>query len=120
VASEVIIDGLIRPRPRQYPKKQDLAEWKQTWALFQQISADTKGLVDIPPYRRPMKRRGLPAVSYTAREVRSGLPFLAYSSRRSAEASALFAERIQRHLQRCEVELRDLTWQTDNVLKNSV
>jgi hypothetical protein len=75
-----MIDGLIHPRPRQYPKKQDLPEWKQTWALFQQISADTKGLVDIPPYRPPMKRRGL--------------PFLAYASRRSAEASALFAEAI--------------------------
>jgi hypothetical protein len=90
--------GLIRPRPRKYPKKQDLAEWKQTWALFQQISADSKDLVDIPHYWPQMKRRGLPAVQYTAREVRSGLPFLAYASRRSAEASALFVERIQRPL----------------------
>jgi hypothetical protein len=59
-----------------------------------------------------MKRRGLPVVQYTAREVRSGLQFLAYASRRSAEASELFAERIRRHLQRCGVELCDLTWQT--------
>ena len=59
-------------------------------------------------------RSRLPVVQYTAREVRSGLQFLAYASRRSAQASTLFAQRIQTHLQRCGVNLRDLTWQTDN------
>jgi len=106
--------GLILPRRRKYPKKQDLAEWKRTWALFQQISADTKDLQDIPHYWSQMKARGLPAVQYTAREVRSGLPFLAYASQRSAQASELFALRIQRHLEGCGVTLRDVTWQTDN------
>jgi transposase len=106
--------GLIRPRRRKYQKKQDLAVVKETWALFQQISADTKDLDDIPHYWPQMQARGLPVVQYTAREVRSGLPFLAYASRRSAPASELFAQRIQIHLQRCGVTLRDLTWQTDN------
>jgi hypothetical protein len=105
---------LIHPRRRKYQKKQDLARWKQTWALFQPISADTKDLDDIPHYWPQMKARGLPAIQYTAREVRSGLQFLAYASRRSAQASELFAERIQRHLARCGVTLRDVTWQTDN------
>jgi hypothetical protein len=41
-----------------------------------------------------MKAHHLPAVQYTARDVRSGLQFLAYASRRSAQASELFAERI--------------------------
>jgi transposase len=106
--------GLIRPRRRRYQKKQDLAALKASWALFQQISADTKDLDDIPHYWPQMKRRGLPAVQYTAREVRSGLQFLAYASRRSAQASTLFAQRVQVHLARCGVNLRDLTWQTDN------
>lgn len=105
--------GLLTPRRRKYPKKQDLAEWKRTWALFQQISADTQDLKDIPRYWPQMKARALPAVQYTAREVRSGLPFLAYASRRSAPASELFALRLQRHLQSCGVTLRDVTWQTD-------
>jgi transposase len=108
--------GLLLPRRRKYQKKQDLAAWKQTWALFQQISADTKDLDDIPHYWPQMKARGLPAIQYTAREVRSGLQFLAYASQRSAQASELFAQRIQRHLQSCGVTLRDVTWQTDNVL----
>jgi transposase len=106
--------GLIRPRRRKYRKKRDLAAWKQTWALFQQISADPKDLDDIPHYWPQMQAHALPAVQYTAREVRSGRQFLAYASRRSAQASTLFAQRIQTHLARCGVNLRDLTWQTDN------
>jgi len=106
--------GLIRPRRRKYQKKQDLAEWKRSWALFQQISADTKDLDDILHYWPQMKAHGLPALQYTAREVRSGLQFLAYASQRSAPASTLFAQRIQSHLARCGVTLRDVTWQTDN------
>jgi len=106
--------GLLPRRRRKYQKKQDLAAVKETWALFQQISADTKDLDDIPHYWPQMRARGLPVVQYTAREVRSGLQFLAYASRRSAQASTLFAQRIQTHLQRCGVHLRDVTWQTDN------
>ncbi len=106
--------GLVPPRRRKYQKKQDLAALKETWALFQQISADTKDLDDIPSYWPQMKARALPAIQYTAREVRSGLQFLAYASRRSAQASTLFAQRIQTHLRRCGVNLRDVTWQTDN------
>jgi len=106
--------GLMRPRRRKYQKKQDLAELKATWALFQQISADTKDLDDIPRYWPQMQAHRLPAVQYTAREVRSGLQFLAYASHHSAEASELFAQRIQIHLARWGVTLRDVTWQTDN------
>ncbi len=105
---------LVRPRRRKYRKKQDLAALKETWALFQQISADTQDLDDIPHYWPQMQARRLPAIPYTAREVPSGFEFLAYASRRSAQASTLFAQRIQTHLERCGVELRDLTWQTDN------
>jgi transposase len=107
--------GLLRPRRRRYRKKQDLAAMKETWALFQQISADTKDLDDIPHYWPQAQAFDLPVVQYTAREVRSGLQFLAFASRRrSAQASTLFAERIQAHLAPCGVTLRDLTWQTDN------
>ena len=106
--------GLLVPRRRKYQKKQDLAARKESWALFQQISADTKDLDDMPHYWPQMKAHGLPVIQYTAREVRSGLQFLAYASQRSAQASTLFAQRIQVHLARCGVNLRDVTWQTDN------
>jgi transposase len=107
-------NGLIKKRRRKYQRKQDLAALKATWRLFQQLSADTKDLGDIPHYWPQMKCRGLPAVQYPAREVRRGLPFLAYASRRSAGASARFADRIQRHLARCGVDLPPRVGQTDN------
>lgn len=56
----------------------------------------------------------LPIIQYTARDVRSGLLFWAFAEGRSASASAVFAARIQQHLHRYGVSLRDLVWQTDN------
>jgi len=106
--------GLMKKRRRKYQRKQDLAHIKAQWALFQQISADTKDLDDIPHYWPQAQRLGLPAVQYTAREVRSGLLFWAFAERRSAAASAVFASRIQQHLDRYGISLRDLVWQTDN------
>jgi transposase len=106
--------GLLQKRPRKYQRKQDLAHIKARWALFQQISADTKDLDDIPRYWPQAQRLRLPVVQYTAREVRSGLLFWAFAQKRSAAASAVFAARIQRHLHRYGVSLRDLVWQTDN------
>jgi transposase len=108
------VHGLIAPRRRKYQKKQDLAALKATWRLFQQISADTKDLCDIPQYWPQAKNLRLPLVQYTAREVRSGLLFLAFAQRRSAAPSSAFADRIQQHLRHCGVSLRHLVWQTDN------
>jgi transposase len=76
--------GLMEKRRRKYQRKQDLAHIKA------------------------------PVVQYTAREIRSGLLFWAFAQARSASASAVFASRIQQHLDRYGVSLRDLVWQTDN------
>jgi transposase len=106
--------GLVKKRRRKYQRKQDLAALKATWRLFQQISADTKDLDDIPHYWPQAQALELPRVQYTAREVRSGLLFLAFAQGRSAAASQVFAARIQRYLDRYGISLRDLVWQTDN------
>jgi transposase len=106
--------GLIKKRRRKYQRKQVLAAIKATWRLFQQISADTKDLDDIPAYWPQAQAFDLPVVQYTAREIRSGLLFLAFAQARSAAASQVFAARIQRHLERLGICLRDLVWQTDN------
>ena len=100
--------GLIRKRRKKYQRKQDLAAVKATWRLFQQISADTKDLCDIPQFWPQAQSLRLPLVEYTAREVRSGLLFWAFAQKRSAAASAVFAARIQQHLDRWGVNLRDL------------
>src|SRR2546425_2044070 len=106
--------GLMEKRRRKYQRKQDLAHIKASWALFQQISADTKDLDDIPHYWLQAQRLHLPVIQYTARDVRSGLLFWAFAQQRSASASAVFASRIQQHLDRYGISLRDLVWQTDN------
>jgi transposase len=79
--------GLLKKRQKKYPRKQDLAHIKGQWALFQQISADTKDLDDIPHYGAQAQHRHLPVVQYTAREIRSGLLFWAFAQARSASAS---------------------------------
>src|SRR6266849_8288843 len=107
-------NGLQKRRRRKYQRKQDLAHIKAQWALFQQISAETKDLDDIPHYWPQAQRFHLPAIQYTAREVRSGALFWAFAEKRSAAASAVFAARIQQHLDSYCVSLRDLVWQTDN------
>ena len=106
--------GLLHKRRRKYQRKQDLAHIKAQWRVFQQISADTKDLDDIPRYWPQAQSLDLPAIQYTARDVRSGLFFWAFAQRRSASASAVFAARIQKHLEHHGVCLRDLVWQTDN------
>ncbi len=106
--------GLLKKRRRKYQRKQDLAAIKARWSLFQQISADTKDLDDIPHYWPQARRLGLPLIQYTAREVRSGLLLWSFAQQRCASASAVFASRIQQHLARYGVSLRDLVWQTDN------
>ena len=106
--------GLLQSRKKKYQRKQDLAHIKARWALFQQINAGTKDLDDIPYYWPQAQRLGLPAIQYTARDVRSGSLFWSFAEKRSAAASAVFAARIQQHLHRYGISLRDLVWQTDN------
>src|ERR1700751_4635779 len=108
------VRGLIRKRRKKDQRKQDLAHIKAHWPVFQQISADTKDLDDIPHYWPQAQILDLPAIQYTARDVRSGLFFWAFAQRRSSPASAVFAARIQNHLACHGICLRDLVWQTDN------
>src|SRR5258708_5107184 len=85
---------LLKPRKKKYQRKQDLAHIKATWALFQQISADTKDLDDIPHYWLQAQQLGLPAIQYTARDVRTGLLFWTFAAHRTASARPLFSPRL--------------------------
>jgi hypothetical protein len=100
--------GLPKKRRRKYQRKQDLAHIKASWALFQQIRADIMDFDDIPRYCLQGRRLHLPAIQYPARDARNGLLFWAFARQRSASASAVFASRIQQHLDRYGVSLRDL------------
>ena len=105
---------LVRPRKRKHHTKKDLREVKKHWRLFQQISADSKYLNDIPQYWLQMTRLGLPKFQYTAREIVSGITFTGYADELSKTYSCLLAERISAHLAWHGVALEGLEWQTDN------
>ncbi len=107
--------GLLRPRRRRkHETKQRLREVKKKWRFLQQISADTKDLSDIPEYWALREELGLPRYQYTARDVATGLCFVAFARELSMLHSVIFAEFVIAHLVRCGFDLSKTTWQTDN------
>jgi len=102
------------PKRRKSQTKQDLRAVKAGWRLFEQICIDTKDLNDIPEFWTPARLLQLPIVQYTARDVVSGLQFIAYAQERSLICATLFAAIPLKHLQRCGVSLENCRIQTDN------
>ena len=103
-----------RKRRKKHVTKQNLREVKREWALFQQMDEDTKDLIDIPEYWTQMKKKGLPKVQYTARDVTSGLMFLGFADERALIYATLFAQYLNYHLQKAGADLSKTVRQTDN------
>jgi transposase len=106
--------GLALKRRKKQQRKKSLAHIKRHWKLFGQLSVDTKDLKDIPHYWPQMKALGLPKYQFTAREIRSGMMFLAYANEKSAYNTCLFAQILGAHLKACGIEMKGLKFQTDN------
>ena len=107
-------EGLLKKPRRKHKTKQDLRAVKAQWRLFEQTCMDTKDLDDIPELWPQIRCLGLPKVQYTAREVVSGMQFIAYAEERSLCYATLFAQILLRHLLACGVDLKDSRIQTDN------
>lgn len=105
---------LVRIRKRKHKTKQHLREVKQQWRLFQQLSADTKHLYDIPHYWPQMQNLKLPRYQYTVRDVTSGLCFPGYADELSKSYTTLLAEQVSAHLADHGIDLDQVEWQTDN------
>ena len=105
---------LVSPRKRKHKTKKDLRKVKKNWRIFQQLSADTKYLYDIPNYWPQMQNLGLPKFQYTAREVVSGMTFSGYADELSKTYTCLLAERISAYLSWHGVQPQEVEWQTDN------
>ncbi len=103
-----------RKRRKKHVTKQNLRAVKRQWALFQQIDEDTKDLIDIPEYWPQMRRKRLPKVQYTARDVTSGMMFLGFADEKSLTYATLFAEYLNCRLQRGGANLSATVRQTDN------
>ena len=106
--------GLVFKRRKKHQRKRDLHKIKKHWKLFGQFTVDTKQLKDIPHYWPQMKALHLPRYQFTAREVRSGLMFLAYAQEDTAANACLFAEMLCRHLLACGLDPAGIRFQTDN------
>jgi transposase len=104
---------LVKKRRKKHKRKVDLSKIKRRWKLFGQFTVDTKDLKDIPHYWPRMKALGLPKYQFTAREVRSGLMFLAFSNEDTAASACLFARLLCEHLQNCGIDLKEVKFQTD-------
>lgn len=103
-----------RKRRKKHQIKHNLREIKKHWALFHHIVEDTKDLSDIPEYWIPMKTKGLPKWQYTARDVTSGLLYMAFAQERSLTFATLFARYLNTSLQACGADLSRTVRQTDN------
>ena len=107
-------EGLLKIKRRKHKTKNDLRKVKAAWGLFKQTDFDTKDLIDIPELWPQIQRLGLPKVQYTAREVVSGLQFIAYAQERSLTYSNVFVDQIISHLKECGVNLKGCRFQSDN------
>ena len=107
-------EGLLKTKRRKHKTKQNLREIKAQWKAFEQISMDTKDLIDIPELWTQIRALKLPKVQYTARDVTSGTQFIAYAEERSLCYSTLFADIILSHLKACNVHFKRFRAQTDN------
>lgn len=103
-----------RKRRKKHVTKQNLREVKKKFKLFERSCEDTKDLCDIPEYYIPMKRKRLPEVQYTFREVSCGVQFLGFACERSLTHAALFAEYINEHLKKFSLIIKKAKRQTDN------
>lgn len=107
-------EGLVKKKRRKHRTKQDLRAGKAQWRIFEQTCLDTKDLDDIPELWPQIRRLKLPKVQYTAREVVSGMQFIAYAKERALCYATLFGELLIKHLLRGGVDLKHCRIQTDN------
>ncbi len=103
-----------RRRRKKYKTKQNLREVKKRYKLYEKACEDTKDLDDIPEYYMQMKKKKLPVVQYTHREVSTGIQFLAFADERSLSHATLFAKYINQHLQKHRLLPEQSIRQTDN------
>ena len=81
---------------------------------FQEI-IDIKYLTDIPELAVGIAH-GLPRYQITARDVRTGMLWIAYAFERNSTVTALFVHRLLTHLEQCGVDvskimIQDRQWE---------
>jgi transposase len=111
--------GKTRKKKRKKRLTSSVAkEFKEKLKPFELIILDTKHLYDLPVYNQYRIALGLPKYQYTARDVKSGLLFTAYSNELSLTNNTIFVKHIIKFLQENGVDLNNVTFQFDNGSEN--
>ncbi len=106
--------GLIRGRKKKWKKRRDLRKWKAALKPFEKMILDGKDLKDIEQYWPQMRFKRLPEYQYTARDVRTGTTYFAFSDTNDSTSATIFVRYVLEHLAACGVDLSNVTVQTDN------
>jgi len=107
-------NGKIKKHKRKHHKKNDLRLLKMKMRVFQKVQIDVKDLSDIPKYYYFKRIYSLPRYQYTARDVKSGMLYIAYARRNDCVNAGNFLVLLAEHLKSHGINLPDVTIQTDN------
>jgi transposase len=107
-------NGLIHKRKKRWRKRRDLRKLKAALKPFEKILVDGKHLTDIEHYWPQMRFKRLPRYQYTARDVRTGATYFAFSETNDSTSATIFIRYVLEHLGACGVDLGQVTVQTDN------
>ena len=94
--------------------KRDMRAIKKKYRAFEKIQIDIKYLNDIPEFYFVYKYFKLPKYQITARCIRTGALFFAYTYEKSTTSTAIFILKLYEHLRKFEVDLTKCHIQTDN------
>ena len=104
----------INKYKKKHTRQKDLRMLKMKMKSFEKIQVDVKDLCDIPRYWKQMKLFGLPRYQYTARDVKSGMLYIAYARKNDCVNAANFVTLLAEHLKHHHIDLHKTIIQTDN------
>jgi transposase InsO family protein len=98
--------GLIKRALKKHQKKMNITKYRKKLKALRDWQIDVKDLIDIPNIFALIKLGILPRYQYSAKDVVTGVSFFCYAFK--------FAQAILEHLKGYGINLREITFQTDN------
>lgn len=105
---------LKKKRHKKHDRKKDLRAIKSNFKAFEKIQIDIKYLDDISEFYKDYKQYNFPRYQLTARDVKTGALFIGYAIEKSRTNTVLFLHTLIEHLKNHNVDLKNITIQTDN------
>src|SRR3989339_57107 len=106
--------GKITKNKKKHDRQKDLRKFKLKMRTFQKIQVDVKDLSDIKNYWYFKRTYGLPRYQLTARDVKSGMLYIALARRNDCVNAANFLVLLAEHLKKHGIDLSKVIIQTDN------